>query len=416
VGVFKNRWWIVVASVLALIVGQGTINMFAAGVFLKAVGKELSFGRGLTSSAIGLSLVMTAIANPLFGRLVDRRGVRPVLLPAIVLFAIATAALSLLNTSVWVLFLLFAISGILGAGQTPTGYTKMVTARFDTQRGLALGVTLAGVGLGTVLIPQYCGFLLKNFGWRIGYLGLAGAIMVLGFIPVVLFCGQADAGFVRKSGAVTADVPGDPFAESVRTGRFWAITISMAFGIMAVNGVLIHVIPLLTDRGFPISAAAAALSASGIAILGGRVVAGYVLDKVFAPYIAIFFMICPMVGLFILLIGAGGMGPLVGTILLGLGVGAEIDLMSYMISCYFGLNAFGTIHGFMFAILVLAASCGATILGWCFQLRHSYTAGFILFEILLLAGCILLATLGKYKYPPRRKTAEKAEAVAAVAP
>jgi hypothetical protein len=43
---FRNKWWVVVASVLALIVGQGAINTFAAGVFLKAVAKELSFGRG----------------------------------------------------------------------------------------------------------------------------------------------------------------------------------------------------------------------------------------------------------------------------------------------------------------------------------------------------------------------------------
>jgi len=89
----RNRWWIVVASILSLIVGQGSINVFAAGIFLKPVAAELGFGRGSISTAIGLSNVVTALALPFFGRLVDRYGVRPMLLWSIALFALATAAL-----------------------------------------------------------------------------------------------------------------------------------------------------------------------------------------------------------------------------------------------------------------------------------------------------------------------------------
>src|SRR5208282_5981679 len=92
-----NRWWIVFAAILGLIVGQGSINVFAAGVFLKPVAQELGFGRGEISTAIGLSSVVTAVMIPFFGWLVDRFGVRPTLLGSIALFACATAALSLLT-------------------------------------------------------------------------------------------------------------------------------------------------------------------------------------------------------------------------------------------------------------------------------------------------------------------------------
>lgn len=412
---FRNKWWIVVASVLALIVGQGTINTFAAGVFLKAVAKELHFGRGVISSAIGLGQITTAIGMPLIGRLLDRYGVRPVLLPSTVLFAAATAALSLLQPSTGILFLLFAISGFLGAGTTPTPYTKMITARFDTQRGLALGIALAGVGLGTALIPQFSGWLLSNFGWRSGYFGLAAAIIVLSFIPVaILYREPAEERATLKAKATAAaNLPGDTVAEGLRNWRFWALTVAFYFGIVAINGTIIHVVPLLTDRGLPISAATAALSASGLAIILGRLFSGYLLDRIFAPYIAIFFMVCPMAGIAVLGSGAGGAAPVVGTVLLGVSLGAEIDLMSYMISCYFGLRSFATLHGIMFMGILMGGASGASILGWCFQLRHSYQAGFVLFEALLLISCIVLARMGPYRYEPRKKRTVRAESAAA---
>ena len=86
---------------------------------MKPVADDLGFGRGAISTAIGLSNVVTALAMPFFGQLVDREGVRPMLLGSIVLFALATAALALLTPSAIVLILLFAISGIMGVGQTP---------------------------------------------------------------------------------------------------------------------------------------------------------------------------------------------------------------------------------------------------------------------------------------------------------
>jgi len=158
-------------------------------------------------------------------------------------------------------------------------------------------------------------------------------------------------------------------------------------------------VPLLTDRGIAPGMAAGALSAAGLALIGGRVVAGYLLDKMFAPYIAVFFLLCPMSGIAIL--GGGGLGswPVVGTILLGLGIGGEIDLLSYVISRYFGIRFFATLHGFIFALVLIGNAVGASILGWFFQLAHSYTPGFAVFEIFLAAACGLMLTLGPYRYP-----------------
>ncbi len=392
-----NRWWIVVAAMLSLIVGQGSINVFAAGVFLKPVAAELGFGRGAISTAIGLSSLVTALALPFFGRLVDRYGVRPMLLSSITLFALATAALALLTPSTTVLILLFAISGIMGVGQTPTPYSKVITAWFDRQRGLALGLALAGVGLGTIIIPQLSNALVANFGWRIGYVGLGIAIFVLAFLPVALFVREpAPRSADRHAEAVAQGIS---FSEAIRNRRYWATALVFFFAATTINGSIIHVVPLLTDRGIAPGVAAAALSAAGLALIGARIIAGYCLDKIFAPYIAVFFLLCPMAGIAILASGIAGPWPVVGTILLGMGIGAEIDILSFVVSRYFGIRFFGTLHGFGFALALIGNAAGASILGWFFQLAHSYTPGFVVFEILLAIACVLMMTLGPYRYP-----------------
>lgn len=122
-----------------------------------------------------------------------------------------------------------------------------------------------------------------------------------------------------------------------------------------------------------------------------------------------FFIILPIAGLAILALGAGGPWPIIGTVLLGMGVGAEIDLLAYLIGVYFGLRAFGTVHGFIFGISVIANAVGVSLLGWCFQAMKSYTLGFAIDEVLLVIACILFTTLGAYHYPPRKEAERMAK-------
>ena len=119
-GILRNRWWIPFASALALVAGQGAINIFGAGVFLKPVGEELGFGRGEISNAVAISNIMLAICIPFFGRIVDRKGVKGPLLISIVLFALTTAAMFFLQPSTFVLLGMYGIAGIASVGQCPT--------------------------------------------------------------------------------------------------------------------------------------------------------------------------------------------------------------------------------------------------------------------------------------------------------
>ena len=187
-GIWGNRWWVVVATVMGLIVGAGPINVFAFGVFLKPITAELGVGRGMFSSALTLHATIGALACPIFGWMIDRWGVRRCMIPGLVLYTLGIAAYALLQASPFVLtYLIFAVTGFASPVQGPIPYSTVTSLWFDRHRGLALGIGMAGVGLGVVLIPQLAAVLIDHFGWRLAYIGLAICVVVFAFVPVALF-------------------------------------------------------------------------------------------------------------------------------------------------------------------------------------------------------------------------------------
>ena len=153
-----------------------------------------------------------------------------------------------------------------------------------------------------------------------------------------------------------------------------------------------------------------ALAASaGIALTGGRVVAGWLADYLFAPYIGAFFLLCPAIGLVILALRPEGVPPVVAILLLGAGVGAEIDLLSYLVSRYFGVRHFGEIYGWLFSACAIGIAAGGTAMGWTYQLTNTYVPTLLVFSALLVVAAGLLLLLGTYRYPPTHRVAERKE-------
>lgn len=398
---FQNRWWVVFASVCGLLVGTGSVHVFAFGVFLKPVTQSLGIGREIFSFGLLISSVLTALGCLPLGWALDRWGVRRVLMVGIVLYALGEASFSLLSPSAGAIYLVFTVAGIFGCMGTPIPFGAVLSMWFDRQRGLAIGIAMAGVGLGVVLIPKIAGFLIGRFDWRIAYLGMAATILLLAWLPVALFVREPTAHDSAKHVDIAAAdslLPGVSVGEAIRSWRFWALTIGFFIAIIGINGTLTHIVALLTDRGVPQDQAIGALQAAGVALIAGRILAGWTLDRFFGPYVAIGFFIVPMIGIALL---ATNVTPLLGASLCGIGVGAEVDLMAFMVSRYFGLKSYGRIYGVMFAVFALAQGFGATIAGASYDRYHSYTPAFLLFEAALVVTCFLLAPLGPYPFPAR---------------
>ena len=137
----------------------------------------------------------------------------------------------------------------------------------------------------------------------------------------------------------------------------------------------------------------------GISTICGRLISGYLLDRYFAPYIAAIFFTLPICGIVLLGSGVTEIVPLLAIICLGLGLGAEVELIGFLVSRYFGLRAYGQIYGFIFALFALGSGTGPMALGFAYDVMGSYNVGHMFSMALIFAAATLLWRLGPYAFP-----------------
>ncbi|MEW6297507.1 MAG: MFS transporter [Thermodesulfobacteriota bacterium] len=399
-------WWIVLVAGVGLFMGYGPIVSFTFGVFLKPLGAEFGWSRAEISLAFSLSLLVMSGAFPLVGRLVDRFGARTVIVPSVLCFGLGLTSFALLSGPLWQFYLLYLALGVVGGGTAPVPYSSVISHWFDKRRGLALGVAMVGLGLGAFLMPSVAQTLIAAVGWRaayviIGVTVMAVAIPVVGLFlietPQMLGLTPDGEGHHDAAGGGRTAPEGLSFREARRTGTFWLMVVAFFLMSASVHACLIHLVPLLTDRGLSPQSAALATSLLGGALLLGRVGAGYLLDRFFAAAVAVCFFGGTAVGLLLLWGEVTGGLAFVAAFLVGLGLGAEGDIIAYLISRYFGLRAFGEIYGYAFASFTLGGVVGPLLMGIGFDSTGSYTVMLSLFVLATLIAAGLMARLGPYR-------------------
>jgi len=413
---FNNPWWVVVGSVGGLFVCNGPVLAFTFGVFLKPLMADMDWSRAEASFALSFGGIFSALMVPVFGWLMDRSSIRKVAMPGIVIYVAAIALLALSPRSLLMFTLLFALAEGTSAIQTPIGYAKAIAAWFDRRRGLALGIAMGGVGLGGFVMPQLAEALIERFTWRGAYLGLALLTLVVALPAVGLWIREPRPGEGERGGPMTANtiLTGLSVPEVIRTGRFWMLLAVFFLVGIAVNGSAAHVVPLLTDAGIPRAEAAATMGVFGLATLCGRLLAGYLVDRFFAAHVATVLFLAPIGG-FALLASASGSLPTIGVILLGLGLGTEIDLIAFLVSRYFGQRSFGQLYGYCFMLFGFGSSSGRFLGGAIYDIAHSYGPALIGASIALLIAVALVNLLGTYRYPVQRPIEPQLAADPAVA-
>jgi MFS family permease len=401
---FRNPWWVVFGGITGLIVCNGPVLAFTFGVFLKPIMADMGWQRGTASGALAVGEFLAAFAVPVYGRMMDRWTIRKVALPGIVAFAGFLCLMGATPHSLVIFTILFTLTSIAGAIQTPLGYTKAIAAWFDRRRGLALGCALAGVGIGGMIVPQLANYLITQFGWRGAYMVLGGLVLVIAFPAVALFVREPQPGEGERHDAHLATLPGLTPREAMATPSFWLLAATFFFVAMALLGSSAHVVPLLTDRGMTAAAATATFGLFGLSTMCGRLISGYLIDRIFAPYIASVFWLAPIGGFFLLISGYGLL-PGLGVVMIGLGLGTEVDLIAFMISRYLGLKAFGALYGLFFTAFSLGGAVGRFLGGYLFDLAGSYNIALMGAGGALAVAVILINRLGPYAYPVHRPAA-----------
>jgi MFS family permease len=404
--VFYYGWRVVFASAIGLF-WTVPISVYSFPVFLKPLMQEFHAGRSAISLGFTLQLIAGVAAAPFLGRLLDRFGSRRVILIGTAIFASILLANKIFPTSIGWFYLFYVLLGLSLHAGGPIAYGNVVCRWFDRRRGLALGLTMTGIGLGAVIMPSFAQFLIARYGWRSAYaaLGAAAMLVALPVVGALLKEKPQDLGLLPDGEPATTFTPanektfvGLTAAEALRSGTFWLMTCAFFLVSASVQGCMIHLSAMLSDRGMSAQTAAMASSVIGAAVLLGRVGTGYVLDRFFAPRAAAGFFIASAAGIGLLLWRAAGSLTFVGAFLVGLGLGAEVDIIAFMVSRYFGLRAFGQIYSYVFAGFALAAALGPLIMGVSFDLTGSYHASLIVFLVATLLGGMMMVRLGPYRY------------------
>lgn len=401
-------WWIVVVAAIGLFMSYGAIVSFTFGVFSNPLAREFGWGRTEISLAYSLSLMVYCVATPVIGRFIDRVGARKIIIPSALIFGLSLISFQLLSGSLWQFYAIYIVLGLVGGGNSLVPYSGVLSHWFDRKRGLALGLAAIGVGASTFVMPSLAHGLISLAGWRGAYT-LLGILVIVVTIPVVgIFLvdrpqmmgllPDGDRAQTQAQDSQPRELQGLRSGEALRTGTFWLLWIAFFLIGISVVGCLIHLVPMLTDRGVSANTAALATSVLGGAVILGRVVTGYLLDRLFASHVAFIFFTGAAVGMALLWSGMGDIWVFVAALFVGIGIGAENDLIAYAVSRYFGLKSYAEIYSYVLISFALGGVIGPLMMGFGFDRTGSYETVLAVFLLATLVGAGLLTRLGPYRF------------------
>jgi len=359
-------------------------------VFIKPLAAEFGWGRTQISAAVSISTLGLAVCSPLLGPLIDRYGPRRVIIVATTLFAASVASLSALSGNYIVYLVIAAAIGITGTGSNAYAYLSVLPNWFDKRYGLSLGIAMVGVGVGQLAAPLYANAFITEYGWRTAY-ALIGLLILVVTVPNALFLLRD-----RPSDSVlhqrqTFDGNGISRSQAIRMPVFWLLSFSFFFITVAASGCIVHLVPMLTDRGVSQSSAAALAALIGLSLLISRLLTGVLLDYLSATLIGMVSFLGCALAIAILLLGLSGFAVTLSIMLIGMALGVEGDLMAYVVRRKFGMREYGAVYGLMFGIFNAGIVIGPPLMGASFDVTNSYSAGLL---ALLLMSLISVALLG----------------------
>ena len=421
-GIFYG-WWNVATGFVGMGFSYAMFTIFAFGVFVKPLADEFGWTRGELSFAITMTNFAVVLASPSLGFIIDRFGVRRVLIPSLVMMGVVVASMALLSASIWHFYALYFLIPFVGAGTLPQSYSRVLIAWFERRRGIALGISLSGFGVGAMLVPVAAQLMIDNYGWRMAYAGFGVAVLALA-LPMVVFVlreNPAEMGLkpdgepaknagddnsvisvssVANNGGgrnkPTPSVIGLTCREAAHTRSFWLILVSFMLVGIGITSVIAHLVPLLTDRGVAPADAALYMSSLALGLIAGRLLAGFLMDYFFAPYVAACFLLGLLAGIVILASGAAGAPVFAAAVLVGMATGSEISEIAYICSRYFGPRAFGLIYGLMFSAFQLGSMAGSPLMGLYHDHAGNYAGALWVVAALVAVGAVLMVLLGSY--------------------
>jgi predicted MFS family arabinose efflux permease len=401
---FARGWRVLTAAFIGIGVSLVSLPFYSAGIWIRPWQEDFGWTRTEISLATTIGILVMIIVAPLAGIIIDRFGLRKVATISLALYSLGLLAISQMNGELWVLYTISAAYTVAGIASTPLAFTRAVNVWFVKNRGLALGICLTSTGVAGVLLSRFLTPYVDEHGWRQGYMILFYSVIIA--LPLVWWwtpdqppsgnpIADDDTDDDPAKGHVTA--PGSSVSEALRSRAFWSIGAMFILVAIAVSGLIPSFIPLLQDAGMSPEAAGGYGAVIGGSVMIGRLVTGFLIDRIFAPYVTA--VVFSLVALGCLSLGLGGIDyALVAGIALGLAIGAEVDLIGYFSARYFGLKNYGVIFGMQYSVFIVGSGISPILAGQIWDRTGNYDIALIGASVLLMAAVMISLTLPKF--PP----------------
>lgn len=387
----------VLGSVVGLAFGPSVIAVLTISAYIQPIEQEFQWTRVQVSLAFTIVAYMIVLMSPVQGFFVDRFGPRRVVLTSIPLFGLSLAALYFTPANLLAYYVLWALVPVAAVGLWPLGYLQAVTRWFDRKLGLALGCANAGIGVGSTVVPLITAALIPVYGWRGALLGLSALVIFVSWPIVALCLREPDAATAAAKQRDARKAFGVPLGEILREPSFWILNVAFFMLGLTATSLVSQQVPLLTEAGWtPQAARYLVTTIFGFALLIARVTVGFFIDHVFAPRV----MQAVAIGgaIACVLYANYPNAAIVSAILLGFLLGAEFDVLAFLIKRYYGNVAYGRAYGIIFGVFYLGSGLGITGLAWVRQVSGSYHTGLYIAAAVLVASVILLIFLPKYRF------------------
>lgn len=393
----RSAWLVVSASSVGLFLHFGSLLVNAFGVMLTSLCDEFGWSRGQVSLGFTLATLTAMLTMPLTGWLTDRLGARRPILVCTAIFGALYASLVFLTPQLWHLYAVFLVLGLVGPGTSAVPHASLISRWFTERRGLALGVAMCGTALGGVIWPKATQELLDRFGWRNTY-AISGAAVLLIAVPLMMLLLKDPPATARLSrqDSNNAQADGLTRGEALRGSLLWLLIFAFFVISMSIQACMIHLVPLLKDRGMTPGNAALVASVMGAAGMAGRLGMGYLLDRLPAERVPSVAFGLVAAGIFVLFAGATGTAAYFAAALIGFGYGAESATIPYLVSRYFGLRSFGEIYSYLFITVPLGGALGPALMGLGFDRTGSYQLTLLACGVATVIAALLLLRLKSY--------------------
>ncbi len=418
-GVFPG-WWIVLSGCIIQLLSSGLLS-HGFTIYFLPLQAEFGWSRTLLASGFSLTHAERGVLGPLEGWLADRFGPRSVVVTGVVLFGAGFILLSMVHSIVafFTAFLVIAMGSSL-SGLLPIEVA--VLNWFARKRTLALGIAMAGSGIGGVIVPIVA-WSLTTYGWRDTALASGFAIWLIG-IPIAFLLrhkpekygylpdgdrpastGEGRQEYLALKAAPQAKAQADDSfstMEAVRTRTFWLIASGHASAVLTASAVALHLAPHLVQQlGISLEAAGSIVALLLILSIVGRVIGGFLADRTNKRVLLVACMLSHTIGLLMLAYASSMAQVFLFTIFHGIAWGARAPTQNAIRADYFGRKSIGLILGIAAVLVTVAQVVAPIFAGWLADIRGDYRLAFTILAVFTAFGSLFFAFASKPVRKPR---------------